>query len=195
MFNPDYTSEIYPFTEETPENEILDQYIFTPQKWKIRAVGLFLHRTQSRLGNRPHLWETLAAMPDLLIVSLHRRNLLRRYLSFELRPRRSRPIPPSGKVLIDRHRLMEDFQHQKAKVDEFDRFFRDHPVFTVCYEDLCANWDGTMRGLQRFLDVPFRRVQPETPKLITETLPERIDNYAELQRELADTEWAGFFED
>src|SRR3954465_12785525 len=119
MFNPDYTSGIYPFTDDTPEQEVLDQYIFTPQKWRIRAVGFCLHRTQSRLGNWPHLWQTLAALPDLRIVSLHRRNLLRRYLSFELRPRRKMPRLPSGKVVVDRDHLLADFEHQKAKVAEF----------------------------------------------------------------------------
>jgi hypothetical protein len=196
MFNPDYTSGNYAFTEDTPEQEILDRYIFPPQKWRIQAVGFCLHRTHARLGNWPHLWETLAAMPDLLIISLHRRNLLRRYLSFQLRPRRGgEPRGPSAPLVLDRNQLVTDFEHQAAKMAEFDRHFHDHPLFTLAYEDLCTNYEPTMRGLQSFLKVPYRALKPATPKLTSQSLPEAIQNYGQLKQEFADTEWAGFFDD
>src|ERR1700761_6862103 len=125
MFNPDYTLGQYSFTENTPEQEILERYIFSPQKWKTRAVGFCIHRTDARFGEWPHLWDSLAAMPDLLVVSLRRKNLLRRYLSFQLRPTPG-STRPSGPVSIDRAQLLADFEHQTAKTEEFDRRFGDH---------------------------------------------------------------------
>jgi hypothetical protein len=195
MFNPDYTSGNYPYTENTPEQEILEQYIFPSQKWRIQAVGFCLHRTHARLGNWPHLWETLAAIPDLLIVSLHRRNLLRRYLSFQLRPRPEVPRLPPAPLVLERSQLVADFEHQTAKIAEFDGRFHDHPLLTLAYEDLCTDYEATMRGLQTFLKVPYRALKPATPKLTTQSLRETIQNYGPLKQEFADTQWADFFDD
>jgi Sulfotransferase domain len=194
MFNPDYTSGNYAFTEDTPEQEILNRYIFTPQKWRIQAVGFCLHRTHARFGTWPNIWETLAAIPDLRIISLRRRNLLRRYLSFELRPRRE-VQQASAPLVLDRNQLVTDFEFQAAKVAELDRHFHDHPLLTLAYEDLCTNYEPAMRRVQSFLEVPYRRLEPATPKLISQSLPEAIQNYRQLKQEFAETEWAGFFDD
>ena len=195
MFNPDYTAGKYAFAEDTPEQQILDDYIFSPQEWKIRAVGFCLHRAGARFGKWPHLWETLAAMPDLLVISLHRKNLLRRYLSFHLRPKRGVPKSPPAPLVLDRNQLIADFQLQAAKIAEFDRQFHDHPLMTVAYEDLCTNYEATMRNVQVFLKVPYRPLRPETPKLASKPLPAAIQNYQELKEQFADTEWAEFFDD
>ena len=195
MFNPDYTSGNYSFTEDTPEQQILDRYIFCPQKWRTQAVGFCLHRTDARFGNWPHLWETLAAMPDLLIISLRRTNLLRRCLSFQVHSRPgSRKLPPQP-LTLDRNQLIADFEHQTAKIAEFDRQFRDHRLLTVTYEDLCTKYEPSMRSLQNFLKVPYRPLKPTTPKLASLNLAHAIENYGELKQQLANTEWAAFFDD
>jgi hypothetical protein len=194
MFNPDYTLGHYGFTENTPEQEILERYIFFPQKWRTRAVGFCLHRSDARFGNWPHLWEKLAAMTDLLIVSLRRKNLLRRYLSFQLRPTPGRTGPP-GRLIVDRAQLVADFEHQRATIAEFDRHFGYHQLLALDYEDLCTNYDATMRTVQNFLKVPARTLEPKTPKLTAPSPAEAIQNYSELKRQLANTEWAEFFDE
>lgn len=195
MFNPDHTLENYAFTADTPEQEILDRYIFVLQKRRIRAVGFCLHRSDAGFGNWPHLWEKLAAMPDLVIISLRRKNLLRRYLSFELRPRRDVPRLLPAPLILDRNQLVADFEHQAAKTAEFDRHFSHHALITVAYEDLCMNYEPTMRRLQSFLKVPYRAVRPETPKVSSQSLPQAIQNYWQLKKQFANSEWAEFFED
>ncbi|HJT79978.1 MAG TPA: hypothetical protein VJ719_02180, partial [Chthoniobacterales bacterium] len=129
------------------------------------------------------------------IVSLHRRNLLRRHLSFHVRPKRAVPKSPLTPLTLDSDQLVADFEHQTATIAAFDRRFHDHPLIKVTYEDLCTNYEATMRDLQRFLNVPYRRLKPETPKLSSRTLPEAIQNYHELKEQFAGTQWAGFFDD
>ena len=85
MFNPDYTLDKYEFTEDTPEREILDQFIFQDYDHEILAVGFCLHRLAAKFGNWPDLWSILEEDTDLYVISLSRENLLRRYWSFQIR--------------------------------------------------------------------------------------------------------------
>jgi hypothetical protein len=195
MFNPDYTLGRYDFTENSPEQEILEQYIFRPQPRRIHAVGFCLHRTGARFGNWPGLWETLAAMPDLRIISLSRRNLLRRYLSFKRRPTRTGPWLPTAPITVDKNELAADFEYHAAKLAEFDLQFREHPLLGVTYEDLCTNYQTTMEAVFAFLEVPYRPVKPATPKLPRQSLAEAIQNYWQLKQEFAGTKWAALFEE
>lgn len=195
IFNPDYNGANDDFTENATAKQILERNIFGPQKWKIRAVGFCLHRTGAPLGNWPDLWHTVAAVPDLHIINLRRRNLLRRYVSFQYRPRRNIPWQPDPEPLVlEGPDLVADFEHQTARNEEFDRLFQGHPLLAVDYEDLCADFETGMRRVQSFLNVPYRVLHPVTPKLTTQRLDQAIQNYEQLKREFTATPWAGFFD-
>ncbi len=194
-FNPDYSSANDYFTENTPANEVLERYIFAPRERKIRAVGFCLHRTGASFGNWPDLWQTLAGLPDLHIISLRRRNLLRRHVSFQNRPRRGVPWRPDPEPLVlQTHELIADFEHQTSRNQEFDQLFEGHPLLKIEYEDLCADFESSTRRVQDFLKVPYQRLHPVTAKLTTCPLDQSIQNYEQLKRELAATPWAGFFD-
>lgn len=195
MFNPDYTEKIYPFTEYTPEQEILDGYIFCEYPPEVQAVGFCLHRVGARFGNWPDLWEMLVNMEDLYIISLRRENLLRRYWSFQLRTiqdlRNQSPEPRA----LDKDRLIADFERQTSRIAEFDEKFKDHPLITVTYEQLCNDYGPTLNRVQEFLGLDVIELQPGTNRRATPKISEKVTNYDELKREFEGTPWAHFFDD
>ena len=197
MFNPDYTLKIpeYTFTEDTPAEEILRDFIFNDRPAEIQAVGFCLHRVGARFGNWPTLWETLADMKDLAILSLRRGNLLRRYWSYQImkiQDLKNNPPPPRD---FDKEKLIVDFERQEAKIAEFDEKFAGHALLPVTYEELCDAYAPTMRGVQEFLELPLVELQPGTPKRATPGLREAVSNYEQLQADFAGTRWAGFFDE
>lgn len=195
MFNPDYTEKLYPFTEYTPEREILDQFIYCDYEPQIKAVGFCLHRVGARFGNWPDLWEILQDMKDLYIISLRRENLLRRYWSFQIRTIQDLKNQSPEPRPFDKDRLIADFERQTKKIAEFDERFSDHPLITVTYEELCNNYQPTMSRVQEFLGLDHVELQPGTNQRLTPKISEKVTNYEELKRDFADTPWAHFFDE
>jgi len=195
MFNPDYTGKAYPFTEFTPEREILDRYIFCKYPWRVRAVGFCLHRLDARFGKWPDLWKILEDMDDLAIISLRRVNLLRRFWSFEIRNIQDLANHPPEPRSYDRDRLVADFERQTAKIKEFDERFARHPLLPVTYEELWDNFPPAIQRIQRFLGLPVVALNPGTARRLPQRLSEKVINYEQLKQELAGTPWGAFFDE
>jgi hypothetical protein len=194
MFNPDYTEKVYPFSESTPEREILNRYIFCEYPQEVKAVGFCLHRLDARFGNWPELWSTLEAMDDLWIISLRRENLLRRFWSFELAIEELRGHPPEPRP-FNKTRLLADFERQTRKIGEFDERFSLHPLLAVTYEELCRDYELTMKRVQLFLGLPLVTLQPGTRRRITPRVCDNVTNYEELKRDFIGTPWEAFFDE
>jgi hypothetical protein len=195
MFNPDYTEHRYDFTPDTPAADILANHIFTPDAMTRPCVGFLLHREGARFGNWPDLWSILERDTALAVVSLRRRNLLRRYLSHQLISRPHAAETPPAPLRLDKDLLARDFRLQEAKIAEFDAAFRRHPLLPVVYEDLSDRYAETMDRIQSFLNVAPMPVRPSTTKRTTPPLAQAISNYLQLKRHFAGTKWHGFFED
>ena len=195
MFNPDYTTDNYAYDENTAEETILQQFVFRSYQPEVEAVGFCIHRVGARFGNWRRLWSLLEGLSDLYVISLRRENLLRRYLSFQLRTHQDIRTNPPSPMEFDRHKLTVDFQRQSGKIHEFDDRFRRHPVWQVSYEQLSNDYLKTTRSIQEFLEVPHYPLKPGTSKRATPPLSEAIENYADLKRYFTGTEWEKFFDD
>lgn len=195
MFNPDYTEKLYPFTEYTPEQQILDEYIFHEYPSSVQAVGFCLHRVGARFGNWPDLWSILEKMDDLYIISLRRENLLRRYWSFQIRTIQDLKNQSPEPREFDKERLIADFERQTSKIREFDERFAHHPLLKITYEQMCNDYGPTMKQVQEFLGLPHVDLQPGTNRRLTPKLTEKVTNYEQLKKEFADTQWASFFDE
>ncbi|MDJ0647723.1 MAG: sulfotransferase [Xenococcaceae cyanobacterium MO_188.B19] len=189
VFNPDYG---YAFLKNMPEDEILQHFIFREYKPSIKAVGFCLHRSDAGFrGNWQRLWKMLQENSDLYVLSLFRSNLLRRYLSFKVMTgSKSKQIA----IELDKEELLEDFQKQRNKVEEFNQEFAQNRILQVSYEELCQNYSKTMQGIQEFLEIPYVDLKPKTKKLENRSLKESIKNYETLKQDFVGTEWESFFE-
>jgi LPS sulfotransferase NodH len=194
MFNPDYIEEKYPYDDSMPAQKVLDEFIYCDYNPEIKAVGFCLHRIGARFGNWPNLWQILAEMPDLYVISLSRENLLRRYLSVQLQQIRNLEEAELKPITFDPEKLMQDFQKQRKKIKDINEFLSHHPIINVTYEQLCKSYPATMKKLQDFLGVPAIDIQPNTAKRNNPPITNFILNYQELKQSFSTTEWSYFFD-
>lgn len=190
LFNPDFLKN-RPFGPQTPENVILGQYIFRNYPPNVEQVGFIIHRSGAPFGDWPNLWSLLQDDKDLFVISLRRRNLLRRYLSYQVMGT-FRGAPPTP-LTFDPEVLKRDFIYQQQEIDWFDQRFADHPLLKVFYEDLCSNYHQTVKSILKFLKVKPQKLWPDAEGKLRQKLQEAIANYEELKDYFADTEWAHFF--
>lgn len=202
MFNPDYTMGVYPFGEDTPEEEIMRGHIFRDDHGaEVRAVGFCIHRLQARFGNWPRLWSILQEDDELHVISLRRENLLRRFWSYQIRPRKGQEIykdlanNPPPPMELDPEELRADFRRHSAAIADFEARFSGHPLLAISYEDLCQRYEVTIASVQRFLSVTVRPLSPRTTRRHPLPLSRWVINYEALKAQFASTEWAHFFDD
>lgn len=190
VFNPDFLHD-RPFGPQTPAKEILNKHIYRDLPAKIQMLGFIIHRSGAPFGNWPDLWEMLQDDKDIYVISLRRRNLLKRYLSYQVM-RTFKGSPPKP-LTFDPEALKKDFICQQKEVDAFDERFAGHPLIKVYYEDLCTDYHRTMKKIQRFLKVKPQKLWPGIKGKPKRKLREAIANFDELQAYFAQTKWATFF--
>ncbi len=192
LFNPDFIKD-HPFGPETPAQEILDKYIFRDYPRSVERVGFILHRSGTPFGDWPDLWPMLEADTSLYIISLRRRNLLRRYLSYQvMRTFRGKKPQP---LTFDPVTLEKDFLYQEQEVAAFDQRFAQHPLLVIYYEDLCEHYQQTLEQVLNFLRVKPQQIWPDMEGKPQRKLHEAIANFEDLKAYFTTTKWAPFFED
>lgn len=192
LFNPDFQRD-KPFGPETPALEILNKYIFRDYPEQIKMVGFIIHRSGTPFGDWPDLWPMLQADKSIYVISLRRRNLLRRYLSYQtMRTFRGKPPQP---LTFDSERLKEDFIYQEKELDAFDQQFAGHPLIKVYYEDLCYDYHRTVKKVLKFLEVKGLKLWPDEKGKPIRKLSQAIANYDELAAYFSETKWSSFFND
>lgn len=190
LFNPDFQKG-KPFGPATPALEILNKYIFRNYPENIKMVGFILHRSGTPFGDWPDLWSLLQEDKSIYVISLRRRNLLRRYLSYQtMRTFRGKPPQP---LTFDPEVLKEDFINQEKEYEAFDQQFAGHPLIKIYYEDLCASYHPTVKSILKFLRVKRQKLWPDEKGKPIRKLQDAIANYDELKAFFSQTEWAPFF--
>lgn len=190
LFNPDFLKD-EPFDANTSEDIILNEHIFCDYPPHVETVGFIIHRSGTPWGDWPKLWNMLIEDKDIFVISLRRRNLLRRYLSYQVM-RTFKGAPPSP-LTFDPEVLKSDFEYQQKEIDLFDQRFSEHPLIKVYYEDLCENYRHTVKSVLKFLKVKSRKLWPDIEGRPIRKLEEAIANYEELKVYFQETEWAPFF--
>ena len=174
MFNPDWTAA-EPFDENTPEHAILEDHIFCNHPANVAAVGFILHRSGARFGNWPELWQQLENDTELRVISLRRHNLLRRYLSYQAMRDRQKKRPFVAKRFQEQE-LRAEFERREQETAAFDRRFAKHPLMRVSYEQLCSDYNATMRRIQTFLGVRVGPIMPGTKRNDQRPLSDAVTN-------------------
>ncbi len=190
LFNPDFLKD-KDFDAHTPERIILSQNIFRDYPPKVKTVGFIIHRSGTPFGDWPNLWNMLREDKSIYILSLRRRNLLRRYLSYQVMKtfRGAHPQP----LHFDPEVLESDFKYQQKEVDLVDQQFANHPLKKVYYEDLCEDYHRTVKSIQIFLGVKPQKLWPDKKGKPKRKLSEAIANYKALKEYFSGTDRAHFF--
>jgi hypothetical protein len=195
MFNPDYNvNNKLGYDDSLPAKQVLDKFIYCDYEPEVKAVGFCLHRIGARFGNWPNLWKILQEDKDVYVISLSRGNLLRRYLSVQLQQIKNLDGAKLEPMFFEPEKLIQDFQRQRKKINEYNEFFGDRPLIEVSYEQLCNDYEKTMENLQKLLEVPTVPLKPGTGKRNNPPISNFVVNYEELKEKFADTEWSSFFD-
>ena len=227
LFNSDDRRLPYPL--ETPTADVLDHWAFGRELAPgTRCSGFVLHAYHPHAlrafpGIRPNplwadVWQRLAAMPDLRVIHLRRRDLVARHLSHLLARstgfwhswdtdtaasvshlhapppeqvgRRREAQPP---IEVDADRLELDFGEVTGWHRAADRELAARPILHVSYEDLCADFAAETARVQRFLGVSPAALRPAVGKLEDRRPAEAISNWDELCARFAGGPWAALF--
>ncbi len=195
-FNPDLVGP-EPYDTSWATQDILATHIFKQRQPKIQNVGFAVHRGGAPLGPWTDIWDHLLADPDLSVIMLHRDDLLRRFLSFQIMRERNRSGDPDYQPPprhLDVHTLRTEFLRYEAELANFRRRFADHRRFQVSYEELRDQFSRTGLRLQRFLGVPIHAIAPRTQRNPQYRLSELVTNLAELRDAFHGSRWAWCFQ-
>lgn len=179
----------------------LDGYVFRRWPRTCRAVGFKLFYYHARTPEHSVVWDYLAADPEVCVLHLRRRNLLAQYYSLRLAHQTNSWTKSAMRkgdaetMTMDAQECRDHFGWVRALEEQCAVFFSCHDVHDIWYEDLVSDQERTIGALQDVLGLTRQYVRPTIARQRTTPLHHAIANYDELNRELADTPWAVFFDD
>jgi hypothetical protein len=141
----------------------------------------------------PGFWEELRRR-NVLVMHLHRRNLLRRYVSLQVARTSNEWIAhehTTGQAVVaidpvECRRFVEyELESDRAAAD----FFADHDVLDLYYEEIVRDYDRQLARVQRFLGLAPQHLRPTSHKQGRKPLSEVVMNYQELRDYWVSTPW------
>jgi len=177
----------------------LQTMVFRRYSPRVSAVGfkIFYHHAPRDTAWGRSVWDYLLEQPDLRVLHLKRRNILKTILSEKQAGETEEWIKYSADdappVHIECAEAEAFFGRMAAWEREYDDLFADHFRHEVIYEQLTRDLPGELRGIQEFLGVSYEPVNPGTEKRPARSLSAQIANYAELKDYFQSTPAAAFF--
>lgn len=196
-------SEIFSRLDGRDYRKILSR-TFGKQPPNIKAAGFKILYDQPYDDKNSRLWPELIEMPQLHVIHIKRRNILRTLLSGKISLKTEKWEATNASHLLDiasrkveftTTELTKRFKKTRSLEEEFDDKFRLHPLLTVYYEELVRQPDAEFEKITDFLGLPFHKPTTQYLKMNPEKLSTLIANYDDLKREFLGTEWASFFEE
>ncbi len=186
---------------QTEPIQFLSTRVFSKHPKSVKAVGLKIFYYHAQDGPWEPVWPYLETMPDLKVVHIKRRNILRTHLSRMRALLTDQWVNTTGADMKERaiplkyDECLEDFTQTRNWETEFEKRFVKHEMLEIFYEDLAADYEPEIHRLQRFLEVDPRPVKPQTYKQAQLPLSQAIENFAELRDRFQGSPWEGFFEE
>lgn len=184
--------------------EFLTRNIFPPRRGKqrrARGFKLFYNHARADAPART-AWQYLIDNPHIRVIHLARRNLFDCLVSFEVALRSGewyRPVetPDAPAVvppfIISPWSAQEYFGHITTWRAWAARAFADHPALMLDYDELRADFAGTMARICAFIGVAPTDAQPALIRQVKTAPAQQISNYAELRRSFCHGPFESFF--
>ncbi len=177
----------------------LETRVFCKYPPDVEAVGfkIFYHHAPRDTAWGRAVWNYLLDQPDLKILHLKRRNLLKVFLSRKQAGRSGEYIKYSNgakdTMALDPDEAGIFFEQMRASEMEYDALLGGRPLFEVVYEEMTRDYGAVMRGIQSFLGVDYEDINPGTEKRPSRSLSSQIENYTELKAHFLGSPWESFF--
>lgn len=164
------------------------------KSWPTPKTGFAVHASIDRMGHPLNMAESMHGVTDFWkiipdytpTILLTRRNLLARYVS-QLTAMKTGVWNSTDQekrnnvyasVYVDLEAFKRDMKYVQDCWDHAAAYFKYS--CSVVYEDLLTDFDGSMRKIQEYLQVPYVQLQPETVKLAV-SMEETIENYVQVR--------------
>jgi len=179
----------------------LDRYVFSSRD-AVEVVGCKLFYFHADVADPGEPWRWLNDQADLRVIHLQRRNHLRRLLSHrtafatgEWMRMRDTAAPTVPMVEITLEDFLADMRDVEATRDRAVARLARREMMQISYEDLTADFAGSMGRVQEFLGVRPMALVSDTLQQNAQALAERISNFAALRAGLAGTPYAWMLDD
>lgn len=181
--------------------DFLKAQIFRAYPRHIAAVGFkvfYFHLDTPRFHAAR---DYLASQPELHVLHLKRRNLLRAYLSNVVMDQTgvagimSPAERQTPQVVLDPRECIRYFEDTLRQQDAYAHVFENTNLVTVTYEDLTGNHSAETTRVLTVLGVEPAPLRAKAVRQEVRPLWEVITNYEELRATLSATPWAQFFDD
>lgn len=157
-----------------------------------RAVGFKLKFDELVRPQWRDIRALVEADDDLRIVFLHRRDLLRRYLSHQVVLQQTGitnvpvgdALPEVASFAVDIDDCLRDMAETRRREREFEGVFAAHPSMRVAYEDLAADPQAQCGRVFAFLGVASAPVRVATERILRAPLQTLVLNHDELRAAL-----------
>ena len=154
-----------------------------------------------RLAQATDVWvkigESRGTRTTMLSVARHplrAATKLPRLLGLPMLAGKPRSEPPHVRVAVTKDELFKFIIRTDLTAAHFDDLFRDHPMLTVCYEDMLKRRNDVFHRAQSFLGVPPKRLAVTLRRQNPEPLRELMANYDELYEAYRNTPHAWMFD-
>jgi len=167
----------------------------------VKATGFKIFYYHPLKEDGTEVWNLLTSMPDLHVLHLKRRNILRTLISRKIAGQtkvwfqtQAPADSPDRRIEFEVGELRKGFRGTRRLEAEGDRMFAGHPKLEVAYEDLTADILGTFARITEFLGVEALAPSTEYVRQNPEPMSKLVRNYAELKEAFKGTQWEDFFE-
>jgi len=199
----DYHMKISKTTKELAELRAADMVDFLHRHvWErkdCKAIGAKIKYRQLE-EQYPAILQAILDDPEILIIHLTRKNLLKRYVSNRLVIAQKTPTVITNraakasekfeiqvKTIIDPEKCIDNMKETRASEKRFKSYFQGHHVFDMVYETFINQENQSMMKLQSVLGVDPMPLEPKTVKINSDNLEDLVENFDELTNTLQDT--------
>jgi len=166
-------------------------------RYKVTGVKIFYNHANA------DFWKWCKSK-NISVIHLKRQNKLRTVVShliacktgwWRLIRGRKRTSLNKKMIKVDYIDLAQRINGIKNNEEWGDNYFKDNPIITVYYEDLCKDLSKELKKIQKFLGVKVRNLKPVTKKQNKESLEKLIINYNYIKKKLIGTKWEAYLEE
>lgn len=202
-FHPNIIAEreIFRFLDGRDYQDVLGR-VFGKQPFFVKAKGFKLFYSHPIDDKDSKLWDTLAAMDNLSVIHLKRKNILRTLVSRKIAgmtdvwvAKSDDQLRKNVSISFTNEELIEGFQQTRDWEVYGDSHFENQHLRSFYYEDLARHTEGTFREITEFLGVRYRKPRTKQIKQNKKSLAETIENYDALKEEFSGTEWQIYFDE
>lgn len=181
-----------------PYEDILNKS-FGKQPAYIKAKGFKIFYYHPLDHADSGVWKDLAKMPDLHVIHLQRKNILRGFVSRKIAEQNAawmsthKSQNATKQVRFEADELQHLFEQTQQRVDDGDTLFENHPKISIYYENLVSD-PKVYQSVLEFLDVPYVAPKSVLKRQNPEPLKALLENFEELKTAFADSRWSHLFD-